>query len=376
MRVFVGGKSVGSIIDMQDEEQNLALKRAVGSAFMLRNVATYEEDVKNTLEALIHRIHEHPHFNLYETLQLFQLDFLIKIAFSENPGHLHSGTDVVGLARLGNKRVSHWFSWQAMPQLERFIFHNSIWSRWFALPSRWAQMGIQRLEARQHSLKAAQKHTDLLQYAIEASEKYPDVLKPQTVANLVNSIISAGADTTAGTMSTILYLLLKHSDKQQKVFEELENIICQSEVNWPQIPSYKNVNELPYLNAVIKESLRLNPPLAVPLERIVPENGTIIDGIFVPAGTVIGCMGLIVHYDQACYGADVQNFRPERWLEAPKEKLVLMERGFLAWGSGNRICLGRYVAEMEIKIVISTLLLNFQVSFSFAYRIYGMLKQE
>jgi cytochrome P450 len=368
MRVFVGGKSVGSIIDMQDEEQNRALKRAVGSAFMLRNVVDYEEDVRNTQEALIQRIRKHPRFDLYETLQLFQLDFLIKIAFSENPEHLQTGTDVLGLAKLGNKRVSHWFSWQAMPGLEHFIFHNPIWSRWFALPSRWAQMSIQRLQARQNSPKAAERYTDLLQIAIDASNKHPELLKPQTVANLVNSIISAGADTTAGTMTTILYLLLKHPEKQQKLLDELETSPHAFKARWPRIPQARNVHELPYLNAVIKEALRLNPPLAVPLERIVPEDGVMIDGIFVAAGTVIGCMGLMVHHDQACYGVDVEKFRPERWLQAPREKLVLMERGFLAWGSGNRTCLGRYVAEMEIKLVISSLLLNFKVSPSLIHR--------
>jgi cytochrome P450 len=360
MRVYLGGKSVGSIIDMQDEEQNRALKRAVGGAFMLRNVVNYEADVVETQGALFRRIRNTPNFNLYETLQLFQLDFLIKIAFSESPGHLQQGTDVLGLAKLGNKRVSHWFSWQAVPKFERFIFHNPIWGRWLVHSSQWAQMGALRLQSRQNSATHDKKYTDLLQKAIEASEKYPDVLQPQTVANLINSIISAGADTTAGTMTTVLYFLLKNPIKQQRLLKELDNSYSEGHLSIP--PRYKDVSELPYLNAVIKEALRLNPPLAVPLERIVPAQGCSIDGLCIPGGTVIGCMGMIVHYDQNTYGADAEEFRPERWLEGSKDSIIAMERGFLSWGSGNRTCLGRHVAELEVKMVISNLLLNFEVS--------------
>ena len=198
------GRSVGSIIDMQDEEQNRALKRAVGGAFITKKLLDYEHDVDVTLDALVQSVRQHPVFNLYDTLQFFQLDFLIKIAFGETPGHLQRGGVVLGLAKLGNKRVSHWYSWQAMPELERFIFRSPIWGRWLVRPSQWARMGMERLQGRREAAKGASEHNDLLQKCIDASEKYPDILKPQTVANLVNSIISAGADTTAGTMSTTL----------------------------------------------------------------------------------------------------------------------------------------------------------------------------
>jgi cytochrome P450 len=360
MRVYVDGKSVGSIIDMQDEDQNRALKRAVGGAFILKSLVDYEDDVDTTLGALLQRIRQNPTFNLYETLQLFQLDFLIKIAFSETPGHLQQGADVLGLAKLGNIRVSHWFSWHAMPTLERFIFHSPIWGRWLARPSKWARMGAQRLQARQNVAINISEHTDLLQKCINASEKYPDVLRTQTVANLVNSIISAGADTTAGTMTTILYFLLKNPAKHQRLLQELDEARLQGRLSIP--PRYTDVSGLAYLDAIIKEALRLNPPLAVPLERIVPEQGCFIDGLHIPGGAIIGCMAKVVHLDRTCYGPDAEKFRPERWLEAPKDQGIAMERGFLSWGSGNRICLGRHIAELEMKKVIPSLLLSFNVS--------------
>jgi cytochrome P450 len=112
----------------------------------------------------------------------------------------------------------------------------------------------------------------------------------------------------------------------------------------------------------MKVTLRLNPLLGASLERIVPKDEAILSGVAVPEGTVVGCVGRTIHLDQEYYGEDSDTFRPERWLENPK-LTVLMDRTYMLFGSGNQICLGRYIAEHEIKRVIPALLLNFKVGF-------------
>lgn len=356
MRVFVEGVSVGSIIDMQDEQQNKAIRRAVGGAFLARNLLEYESDVDSTLSALIERLRKCPIFNLYDTFQSFQLDFLFKIAFSETPAHLEECKDVLGLAKLGNKRVSHWFAWQPVPRLERAIFHSQICGRWLARPSKWVLMGKERLKARSSSSKEPRGRNDLLQKYVDASNRHSDVIRPETVSNLVNSTVSAGADTTAGTMTTIMYFLLKNSKSRDRLLKELH----EAKLSTP--PCYAEVSKLPYLDAVIKEALRLHPPLAVPLERIVPDEGCTLAGIYLPPKTVVGCIGKLVHLDKHCFGDTPDRFCPERWLVANAASRQAMERGFISWGSGGRICLGRYIAELEMKKVIPSILLNFNVS--------------
>jgi len=363
MRAFVNNKSSGSLIDMQDESQNRLMRKAIGGAFLTRNLLDYEPDVDTTLSALIHRITDHPTFNLYQTLQFFQLDFLIKMAFSESPGHLAQGRDVLGLAKQGSLRIWHWYLWQPLPYLEQFIYHSPIWSRFISRPTRWAKTGIERWEARKEENKLEPKQpakNDLLQKYIEVSEKYPDTIKPATVANLVNSTISAGGDTTAGTMATMIYFLLKNPSAYKKLQKELDDA-AKSGVLSPE-PRYSELNTLPYLDAVMKETLRLNPPLASPLERVVPKGGAVLSGVPVPEGTVVGCTGRVVHLDTEVYGADSEAFRPERWLESGEGRNQGMERGYMPFGSGGRICLGRYVVELEIKRVVPGLMLGFEVS--------------
>jgi cytochrome P450 len=69
-----------------------------------------------------------------------------------------------------------------------------------------------------------------------------------------------------------------------------------------------------------------------------------------------------VHHDRDCFGEDADIFRPERWLTDDTERVIAMERASLGFGSGKRVCLGRHIAELEIKKVIPTLLLRFKVS--------------
>ena len=79
---------------------------------------------------------------------------------------------------------------------------------------------------------------------------------------------------------------------------------------------------------MIKESLRMYTSNSTPFERIVPYN-IHVDGYVIPKGTVVGIPLYIVHHDASVYGADVEAFRPERWLEADTESKRLMERNLM-----------------------------------------------
>lgn len=85
--------------------------------------------------------------------------------------------------------------------------------------------------------------------------------------------------------------------------------------------------------AVIREAMRVHPSNCYPLERVVPEGGTEICGYFVPQGTVVSMMAPVVNKAPSVFGKDADAFRPERWLEADKEELKLMDRAFFTVSS-------------------------------------------
>ncbi len=132
------------------------------------------------------------------------------------------------------------------------------------------------------------------------------------------------------------------------------------------LPQWRETCNLPYLGAVIKEALRLHTPVGVVLERIVPESGVTLCGHFFPEGTIVGCNPAVIHKDKRVYGRrfSVDEFWPERWLEASVEEKADMERCFMAFGSGKRTCIGKNISLLEVHKLVPLLLMNFKVSCS------------
>jgi len=177
---------------------------------------------------------------------------------------------------------------------------------------------------------------------------------------MVSSTIAAGFDTSAYTMTTIIYNLIKHPETWKKLRLELDDALNAGRLSNP--PSFTETDRLDYLGAVIKETMRLHPFVKPLLEREVPAGGTEIAGQFLPGGTTVGISAESAHRDAAVFGKDGDGFRPERWLEADYQQKLLMERSVLGFGAGKRVCMGRHIAELEMKKVIPRLLLEFDVS--------------
>jgi cytochrome P450 len=135
----------------------------------------------------------------------------------------------------------------------------------------------------------------------------------------------AGSDTTAIALRSIFYHLCKCPRVYQAAVQELDSA---TELSSPI--TFEQGQHLPYIQACIKEGLRLQPAVGMLLERIVPKGGATLDGIFFPAGTIVGINPWVVAIDKSVYGQNAQEFRPERWLEASAEDHRLMERNFLA----------------------------------------------
>lgn len=179
---------------------------------------------------------------------------------------------------------------------------------------------------------------------------------------LINLI--AGADTTAVAMSSAVYFGLKNPE----VWEKLETEILSAGLPDDSPITHKNCRVLPYLDAVIRESMRLHPPVGMPLERYVPKDGLRLpDGSLVPGGLMVGMNPYMVNRS-AVFGEDVDAFRPERWLQNADESAEEFQKRFmemsnadLTFGAGSRICGGRHIANLEVYKVLSTLIKKYRI---------------
>ncbi len=109
------------------------------------------------------------------------------------------------------------------------------------------------------------------------------------------SNIIAGSDTTAISLSAILYYLLKYPNTMKRLREEIQNHEEEGTCSNPVI-TFKESQDMPYLQAVMKEAMRLHGAVGLPLWRVVPEGGTEIAGKYFPAGTIVGLNPWVVSH--------------------------------------------------------------------------------
>ena len=119
-----------------------------------------------------------------------------------------------------------------------------------------------------------------------------------------------------------------------------------------EIAKFDQVKDLPYLNAIISESLRYRPTSAFGLPRLVPAGGATICGEFFKEGTVLSVPSYTIHHNDLAF-PEADKYLPSRWLNG---KRAASEKYFIPFSYGPRACVGRNVATMELVKVLSNLL--------------------
>lgn len=152
-------------------------------------------------------------------------------------------------------------------------------------------------------------HVDYLTRFLKLQKENPSIPPWAPTAWTFSNVI-AGSDSVGTCMRTMLFHLLAYPNTFEKLYQELKG----ANLTLPY-PRYNEVRDLPYLEACVQESLRIHPPFALPLERVVPKGGITVLGHFLPEGTAIGGNPYVVNRDTATFGGDAEFWRPERWLE-------------------------------------------------------------
>lgn len=166
---------------------------------------------------------------------------------------------------------------------------------------------------------------------------------------LVNII--AGSDTTATAIRTTMLYLMSSPQVYRKLAHEVRTADAAGKLSSPITDA--EARNLPYLQAVIKEGLRVFPPVTGLMPTVVPPGGDIIHGVHVPEGTEIGWSAFGVQHSKDVYGTDAETFRPERWLDVKDEDKLrsMLSTWELVFKYGKWQCLGRSVALMELNKV-------------------------
>ncbi|XP_037918771.1 probable cytochrome P450 4d14 [Hermetia illucens] len=179
--------------------------------------------------------------------------------------------------------------------------------------------------------------------------------KPLTNADIreeVDTFMFEGHDTTASGIAFTLYLLSRHTDVQEKVYQELKKVFGSKD---EMEITKKKLIDLEYLEMVIKESLRILPPVPGIGRQLMED--TLIGGITVPAGVNLVLSIYRMQHDPDYY-PNPEKFDPERFSSQSDNKRTF---AYIPFSAGGRNCIGQKFALLDLKTVIAKVIMNFKL---------------
>ncbi|THG93595.1 hypothetical protein EW026_g7680 [Hermanssonia centrifuga] len=207
---------------------------------------------------------------------------------------------------------------------------------------------------------------------IEDSEKLPE----HELLAQMSTFVFAATDTTSNALARIFDLLAQHQHVQDKLRQEILES-CDSEDGTFTDLSYDKLVELPYLDAVCRETLRLYPPVSfvtreaerdivLPLsEPIQGVDGTPMKEILVPNGTTVIIGIRACNRNKAIWGEDALEWKPDRWLDSvpgsvKEARVPGIYANLMTFLGGGRACIGFKFSQLEMKVVLAVLLHSFK----------------
>lgn len=191
---------------------------------------------------------------------------------------------------------------------------------------------------------------DLLSLLLQARDEDGSQMSDRQLRDELTTLILAGHETTANALSWAWMLLAQHPVVEQKLVQEIQTVLGD------RPPSLTDLPHLPYTDQIIKEVLRLYPPL-FSLARS-PIQDYDLGGYTIPGGYILMFSPWVMHRT-ARYFPEPEKFRPERW-EADLEKQL--PRGvYFPFGDGPRVCIGKSFGLMEAVLLLATIAQKFQL---------------
>uniref|UniRef100_K3W7E9 Cytochrome P450 n=2 Tax=Globisporangium ultimum (strain ATCC 200006 / CBS 805.95 / DAOM BR144) TaxID=431595 RepID=K3W7E9_GLOUD len=352
-------------------------------------VHEYVAKVNNHLEQVYKNNEE---VNFKRLLDLFTLDVFIKIGF---------GVDLKGVETNTNGPFMDAFERASMNTLVRSTEALAIWplKKWlnigcekqnkkdmkvindfvYRIIERSMENTRKKREAAESgaALPTAAPAKDLVSLFLEKEHteyKNGKTVKtdPKFIRDMTIAFLTAGRDTTSQSMSWFVIYMNRYPHVLEKIRTEIKEKLPNLANGTTPIPSMDDVAQLTYLEAALRENLRLNPVLPLNI-RMALRDTTLYDGTVIKEGTRF----IFPHYAmgrlERNWGPDAAEFKPERWIDPDTGKLIQVSPfKFTAFLGGPRMCLGMKFAFMELKITMASILSKFEVTtvrdpFSYEY---------
>ncbi|KAM7216605.1 Cytochrome P450 [Rhypophila decipiens] len=363
-----------NIVTLRDETKHKALRAKLSAAYAGRESgrgnAGLEGDINSQVKQLIRLIEEkylsedgelRP-MELTSKTMFFTLDVISEMSFGEAFGFLKQDKDLYQFIEINDSAMPVMNFLLAVPWLTNFVYR---WPLKLALPRDGDNVGLGRLMGlakgyvddrlvRKDDAKPGSL-SDMLQAFIKSGMDYDELVQHMFVQ------IVAGSVTTAAAIRHTLLALISSPTCYMALRKEIDEAVAAGRVSATEVITDAEAQSLPYLQAVIKEGLRMWPPTTGLGSKQVPKGGDEICGYFVPEGTQIAHNFSGIMCLEGVFGKDAKVFRPERWLENSSRGQDDRLKGMnmvvdLAFSHGKYLCLGKKIALLELNKIFVELI--------------------
>ncbi|KZZ91026.1 benzoate 4-monooxygenase [Moelleriella libera RCEF 2490] len=377
--------SIGrGLFNSRDRAQHSRKRKMVSHTFSAQSVTQFETYIQENLQLFVRQLdrlietsdhrsgdgRKQAHLDALVWFNFLAFDVIGDLAFGAPFGMLQQGADVAEIRsspdspptyapaiEILNRRGEVSATLGCYPQLKPYArwIPDPFFTKGLEAVEKLAGLAIARVKSRlENPPDVARK--DLLARLMEAKDEKGEPLgREELTAEALTQLI-AGSDTTSNSSCALMNYLTLNLGVMRRLQEELDAAIPDG----TDVPTYDTVRDLQYLGWVINEALRHHCTSGIGLPRQIPLDspGVTILGHFFPPGTVLSVPTYTLHHSTEIWGEDAEDFRPERWEHiTPRQKSA-----FIPFSHGPRACVGRNVAEMEMKLILATWVRRYAVT--------------
>ncbi|KAL8729758.1 MAG: hypothetical protein Q9181_004886 [Wetmoreana brouardii] len=361
-------RSMNHVFSERDEARHRDLRNRMASGYSGNENPYLEESVDDRLQDFTNLVRAkytstEKVIRLVDFGRLAQyltLDIITDMAFGEPAGFLSEDGDQFQYLEIMSQALPI-FEWVSCLTWLNRLLHNPIISR-LVMPTPQDKKGVGHLMgiAKQMVARRFGSGKEIKQDMLGSYINHGLSQREAETEAVLN--IMAGSDTTVTALRSIVLFIISNPTVYKKLQAELD-AAAHKHLLTGHFVRDSEARDLPYMQACIKEGLRVYPPTVGLMQKTTPEEGDVFNGMRIPGGTKIGYCAWGLHRSKEIFGHDADIFRPERWLHVSGDRLLEMNRVLdLIFGSGKYACLGKPVVFLELRKIIVTLFRQYDIS--------------
>lgn len=316
---------------------------------------------------------EHSPVDLQDLLLRLTFDNICGLTFGKDPETLSAG--------LPDNPFANAFDSATEATLQRLLYPGFLWKlqKLFGLGAE--KKLTESLEVVENYMTDAIKvrkespSDDLLSRFMKKTDVDGKPFSSSVLQRIALNFVLAGRDTSSVALSWFFWLVMNNPLVEDKIVNEITAILKETRgehpETWLEEPlEFHEADRLIYVKAALAETLRLYPSVPQDFKYVISDD-VLPDGTYVPAGSNVTYSIYSVGRMKTIWGEDCLEFRPERWLSDDGSRFEPPKDGykFVAFNAGPRTCLGKDLAYLQMKSIVSAVLLRFRLSLVPGHRV-------